>query len=456
MPIDIISSVIFDGPDVLPGWKYLKTYVPILAGLSAVKWYFGGTKNTWKRDLHGKVFIVTGGTAGLGAAVTYELAQKGAQVILLCRSVDDPFTIDFIDDMREKTNNFMIYAEPCDLSSLHSVRLFATKWLDNQPPRRLDGVICCASETIPKWKPRQVSVDGVEIQLAVNYLAHFHLLTLLKPSLHVQPPDRDVRIVLTTCASQALAEIDQEDLLWESRRYPSSKPWNVYGTSKLLLGIFGRQFQRSLNEYERADKSPCNIRVSVVNPGIMRTPSTRRFLSFGTIWGLILYLILFPVWFIFFKDAIQGCQSIIFAILAPILGAQDGGNLIQECSILTKGRNEYFDYELQNAIAEKTEKLIEGLERSAAIERKKQEKALGLDKEKKKQEEKKKQDIHEKPSNDDELNYKLSMMRKSMGLPMGSDGNKLFSKEDKPDAVSVKATGKDSGKSKSKSKSRKR
>ncbi|KAJ8142180.1 hypothetical protein OY671_004661 [Metschnikowia pulcherrima] len=435
MPIDIISTAIFDGPEKIPGWPYLKTYVPVLAGLSAMKWYFGGTTNPWKRELHGKVFIVTGGTAGLGAAVTYDLAQKGAQVILLCRSIDDPFTVDFIDDMRAQTDNFMIYAEQCDLSSLHSVRLFATKWLDNQPPRRLDGVICCASETIPRGKARQVSVDGAEAQIAVNYLAHFHLLTLLKPSLHVQPPDRDVRVVFTTCASQALAEIDPQDLLWESRKYPAKKPWAVYGTSKLLLGMFARSFQRSLVAYERADKSPCNIRVSIVNPGFMRTPSTRRFISMGTLWGLFLYVLLFPVWFIFLKSATQGAQSILFAVLAPILGAQDGGNLIQECAILTKGRREYFDYELQDDVAAKTQQEIDKLEKSSAIERKKQEKASGLDKQKQKEAEQKKADLREKPATDDDLTYKLNMMRKSMGLPMGSDAGSLFTPDDMADAT---------------------
>ncbi|KAM9916887.1 hypothetical protein OXX59_009709, partial [Metschnikowia pulcherrima] len=349
--------------------------------------------------------------------------------------IDDPFTVDFIDDMRAQTDNFMIYAEQCDLSSLHSVRLFATKWLDNQPPRRLDGVICCASETIPRGKARQVSVDGAEAQIAVNYLAHFHLLTLLKPSLHVQPPDRDVRVVFTTCASQALAEIDPQDLLWESRKYPAKKPWAVYGTSKLLLGMFARSFQRSLVAYERADKSPCNIRVSIVNPGFMRTPSTRRFISMGTLWGLFLYVLLFPVWFVFLKSATQGAQSILFAVLAPILGAQDGGNLIQECAILTKGRREYFDYELQDDVAAKTQQEIDKLEKSSAIERKKQEKASGLDKQKQKEAEQKKADLREKPATDDDLTYKLNMMRKSMGLPMGSDGGSLFTPDDMADAT---------------------
>ncbi|OBA22561.1 NAD(P)-binding protein [Metschnikowia bicuspidata var. bicuspidata NRRL YB-4993] len=437
MPIDIISTAVFDGPEAIPGWLVLRTVVPALAGLLAVKWYFGGNSNPWKRELHGKVYIVTGGTAGLGAATVYELATKGAQVILLCRALDDPFTVDFIDDMREKTNNFMIYAEQCDLLLLHSVRLFATKWLDNQPPRRLDGVVCCASETIPKGRPRLVSVDGVELQTAVNYLLHFHLLTLLRPALHVQPADRDVRVVVVTCALQAMGQVAPDDLLWERRAYPAGQPWLVYGTSKLLVGMFARLLQRGLNGYERPDKAPCNVRVCAVNPGLMRTPATRRFLSMGSVWGLLVYVLLFPVWFVFFKTAWQGCQSVLFALLSPVLGAQDGGNVIQECRIVTKARREYYDYELQDAVFAETERLIARLEKLSAAERKKQEKALGLDAEKARQAAAKQRDIHEKPDSEADLAYKLSLMRKSMALPMGADAPGLFAH----DGPAAKATG---------------
>lgn len=453
MPIDIVSTAVFDGPQAIPGWRYISTFGPVLAIAAATKYYFAGASNEFKRELHGKVYILTGGTSGLGATLAYELALKGAQLILLSRSTDDAWTVEFIEDLREKTNNLMIYAEHCDLSLLHLVRLFATKWLDNQPPRRLDGVICCAADCVPRGRSRQYSVDGVENQLAVNYLAHYHLLTLLKPSLQVQPPDRDVRVVLTTCTSQAAGQIDKNDILWESRLYPDNAPWKVFGTSKLLLGMFGRSFQRLLNEYERKDKAPCNVKVSIVNPGIMRSPSTRRFLSMGTIWGLFVYILLYPIWFIFFKDAVQGCQSLLFAIYAPMLGAQDGGNLIQECKILTKGRPELTDDVLQDEVFAATADIIQKLEKLSAIERKKQEKKLGLDKKKAEEEKKKKEDVHEKPQNEEELQYKLDAIRKSMGILSQQQGDlPLFPEEGVEQAKNAaKSTGK-----KPKGKARKR
>ncbi|PVH13747.1 uncharacterized protein CXQ87_001865 [Candidozyma duobushaemuli] len=454
MPIDIVSTAVFDGPQAIPGWNYLTTYGPAVAVAAATKYYFSGASNTFKRELHGNVYIITGGTSGLGAELAYELANKGAQLILLSRSTDDAWTVEFIEDLRDKTNNFMIYAEHCDLNSLHSVRLFATKWLDNQPPRRLDGVICCAADCVPRGRDRQVSVDGVETQLAVNYLAHYHLLTLLKPSLHVQPPDRDVRVVLTTCTSQAAGSVDKDDLLWDFRQYPVNSPWKVFGTSKLLLGMLGRSFQRQLNSYDRKDKAPCNVKVSIVNPGIMRSPSTRRFISMGTIWGLFLYVLLFPIWYIFFKDTVQGVQSLLFAIYAPMLGAQDGGNIIQECKILTKTRPELTDEVLQDEVFAKTAEHIQQLEKSSAIERKKQEKKLGIDKKKAEAEQKKKEDAHEKPQTEEELQYKLDAIRKSMGISSQSGEMPLFPEEG-VDAAKKNYAPKSTG-SKPKGKARKR
>lgn len=82
--------------------------------------------------MHGKVFILTGATStnGMGASVAYDLALRGAQLIILSSKMDQ-FTSDFIMDLRKKTENELIYSEFCDFSDLTSVRKFATNWIDN-------------------------------------------------------------------------------------------------------------------------------------------------------------------------------------------------------------------------------------------------------------------------------------------------------------------------------------
>ncbi|CAI5757440.1 unnamed protein product [Candida verbasci] len=410
MPVDFLTSVFFDGPEIIPYWDEIKHYgptvIPIISTIAGLKYYFRGSTNIWERDLHGKVYIITGGTSGIGQQIVNELGHRGAQLILLARNTNDLWLAEYIEDLRDGLNNNLIYAEQCNLSSLYSIRKFATKWLDNQPPRRLDGVICCAAECIPRGKQRVNTVDGVESHIAINYLANYHLLTLLEPSLKVQPPDRDVRVLIATCSSINLSDKIDSDLLWEKKQYPSQQPWKIYGYSKLLVGLFAKEFQNRLDQYERKDKSPCNIRVNLVNPGLVRTPSTRRFISMGSILGLFLYLLFFPIWWLFLKSVFQGAQSFYFGIMAPIIMKIEGGQIIQECKIQTKVRKEFDDAVLQKEVFDKTEKLIAEIEKKSAINRKKIELQTKTKEELIKEEQRKK-NLNVKPETNEELEYKL-------------------------------------------------
>ena len=55
-------------------------------------------------------------------------------------------------------------------------------------------IILCANTMTPRGAAVQISEDGVEANFAVNYLANFHLLSILSPAIRAQPADRDVRI----------------------------------------------------------------------------------------------------------------------------------------------------------------------------------------------------------------------------------------------------------------------
>lgn len=428
MPLDYLGAVFFQQTHEIPYLEQIKLTLPPLVLAILLKLYTNGSTNTWERKLHGKVYIVTGGTSGIGAALVREMASRGAQLVLLTSQIGEDsensgklWMTDYINDLREVTGNEMIYAEYCDLSSLYSIRKFATRWLDNKPARRLDGVICLAGETLPIGKLRTNSIDGVEIQMAVNYLSHYHLLTLLAPALNVQPPDRDVRVILSSCLSQNMGDIEVQDLLWEERNYPVNKPWKVFGTSKLLLNMFSKEFQRQLTSYQRPDNQPCGVRVNIINPGIVRSPGTRRFLTMGSIFGLFLYILLYPIFWLFLKSSEQGMQSYLFGINSPVPYNGKGGHYIKECSILeNEGRHELYDEGLQKKVFEITKDKIEHLERASALERNKGKKKTATKKETK---------VNATASNDNvkqqqELeNAKIGLFKSAFE---GSDANPLF------------------------------
>lgn len=307
-----------------------------------------------------------------------DLATRGAQLVLLTRQpLTDPFLVDFIMDLRALTGNELITAEQVDLSSLHSIRVFATKWVDNAPPRRLDMIILCANIMTPKGTQVRITEDGVESTFGINYLANFHLLSILSPALRAQPPDRDVRIIFGACSSYMGGQIPESvPLPKPTARVGSTRlkviaadPAAAYGSSKLALMTFARAFQKHLSTYKRPDKQPMQSRVIIVDPGWSRTPGMRRYLNFGSLWGLAVYLIMWPFWWLVLKSPDQGGQTFLFAAMEAEFGRGDGGQFLKECKEAKIYRNEIDDEEAQKRLWGMSEKAIETLEKDGAKRR---------------------------------------------------------------------------------------
>jgi NAD(P)-dependent dehydrogenase (short-subunit alcohol dehydrogenase family) len=378
MPIHFLAEAIWTGIPWLPDfWIVLKCLLAA-AVVGLLKWYSMGARNTAERQMHGKVIMITGGTSGIGAATALSLAQRGAQLVLLVhQSPKDLFLLDFIDDLREKSGNELIYAEQVDLSSLHSIRQFATKWIDNAPPRRLDMIILCAATLTPPGKARNVTKEGLEENWMVNYLANFHLLSILSPAIRAQPPDRDVRILFATCSSYANSPAIEDGSAAIAKKDWS--PSKAYARSKLALMIFGQAFQKHLDAYKRPDGAPMNARVIFVNPGFARTPGMRRWLSRGTLWGLGLYLALWQNAWILLKSSEGGAQGFLYAAMEVTLGRGPGGKMIKECQEVDYNRSDIKDEKVAKKLWEASEKLIERVEREEAVRRALEKKETELD-----------------------------------------------------------------------------
>jgi hypothetical protein len=318
----------------------------------------------------------------------YDLASRGAQIILLTQHApSDLFLVDYIQDLRASTRNELIYAEQVDLASLHSIRTFATKWVDNAPPRRLDMVILCANTLTPsRSSVRRVTPDGLDEEWQVNYLANFHLLSILSPALRAQPPGRDVRVIFSTCSSYIGGTIDLKRTEGTKtttnnklRKGKASKAgstqktgsFNMYGMTKLALMVFAQAFQKHLSAYKRPDDQPMNARVLLVDPGYCRTPGTRRWLSGGALWGLLAYLLTWPLWWLILKSPQQGAQSFLYAAMEGRFGQGEntGGWLIKECREVDMLREEVKDVEVAKQLWEFSEQQIQAKEKESATRR---------------------------------------------------------------------------------------
>ncbi|KAH8696134.1 hypothetical protein BGW36DRAFT_321053 [Talaromyces proteolyticus] len=390
MPIPIISHGVTEGLSAIPyAWTVIKVAL-VVGTVALLKYFFSGARNTSERLMHSKVVMVTGGTSGIGAAIVHDLASRGAQIILLTQHApSDVFLVEYIEDLRESTNNELIYAEQVDLTSLHSIRTFATKWVDNAPPRRLDMIILCANTLTPTRGPQRLTPDGLDEEWQVNYLANFHLLSILSPAIKAQPFDRDVRIIFSTCSSYMGGTIDlqrTEGALPDTKSTSRSttkkakkgssvqkakNASSIYGMTKLSLMVFAQAFQKHLSSYKRPDLQPMNARVIIVDPGFSRTPGTRRWITGGTLWGLLVYLVTWPVWWLILKSSQQGAQSFLYAAMDGKFGRVDGigGWLVKECREVDYMRKEVKDEKVAKQLWEFSEQQIQAKEKEAATKR---------------------------------------------------------------------------------------
>ena len=294
------------------------------------------------------------------------LAARRAQLVLLTsQAPTDPFLADYIEDLRNSTGNELIYAEQVDLSSLHSIREFATKWVDNAPPRRLDMIVLCADTLTPRFGVSRKTEDKVDAVWGINYLANFHLLSILSPAIRAQPPDRDVRIAFTTCSSYVGGDIKN----LKDNHHDPLPAGRKYETSKLANMIFAQAFQKHLDEYKRPDKQPNNARVVLVDPGFTLTPGMRRWLTLGSLWGLLVYWLTYPVWWLILKSPLQGSQGLLMAAMEGDLGEGAGGRFLKECRDVPFTRSEVTDEEVQKKLWAFSETQIQALEKESAIRR---------------------------------------------------------------------------------------
>jgi NAD(P)-dependent dehydrogenase (short-subunit alcohol dehydrogenase family) len=385
MPIPFLAELVFNGiPGGISYWRVVKGLLAITV-LGAIKSYSSGASNNSERQMHSKVIMITvcswstladyiptniffqGGTTGIGAAIAFNLAKRGAQVVLLTHhSPSDFFLIEYIEDLRQRSGNELIYAEQVDLSSTYSIRKFATKWIDNAPPRRLDMIILCAATFTPPGKARILTTEGIEETWMVNYLANFHLLSILSPAIRAQPPDRDVRVILSTCSSYITSPPLSGNEAVDTKDWSPAK---AHACSKLALTTFGHAFQKHLDAYKRPDGTPMNARVVFVDPGYTRTPGMRRYLTRGTLWGLALYIILWQNIWLLLKSSEQGAQSFLYAAMEATIGRGNGGKLIKECMEVDFARADVKDEEAAKKLWEGSEKLIERIEREEAVNR---------------------------------------------------------------------------------------
>lgn len=153
--------------------------------------------------------LVTGASAGIGAAACERFARLGASVHMLVRNRDKG------EDARarisERTGSDRLKVEVCDVSSLASVRDFSSRFVAEQG--ELHALVNNAG-VMPSTRIH--TEEGFELSFATNVLGPFLLTNLLLPSLRRGAPSRVINVSSGGMYSQRLCA---EDLQLERRKY---------------------------------------------------------------------------------------------------------------------------------------------------------------------------------------------------------------------------------------------
>ena len=118
----------------------------------------------------------------------------------------------------------------------------------------------------------------------------------------------------------------------------------------------------------------------------------RRYLTWGSLTGLFIYLMTYPIWWFVLKSPNMGAQSFLYAGMEAQYGRGDGGWLIKECREVEMSRADIKDEKVQERLWKYSENMVQEAEKRGALARSKTKKeAEAREKETVKKEEKPKE-----------------------------------------------------------------
>ena len=167
-------------------------------------------------------------------------------------------------------------------------------------------LICNAGVMSYEDPAKTVTEDGLELHFAVNYLAHFYLVSLLRDLL-LQSGAGRVVVVSSILLKEGEVDTDQLGCPGVSRYSQrvggrSARSPLAYADSKLMLALFSRELQR---------REP-SLSIFTVSPGWCRT-SLGRSAHISCISFPLLALLMLMVG----KTVEQGADTIVFCAAKP-------------------------------------------------------------------------------------------------------------------------------------------
>ena len=197
-----------------------------------------------------KIAIITGANKGIGLAVAKDLIAKNYQVILACRDTAK-------GKMAEQHLGANAKFLKLDLSQPSSINQFVNQI--NSDYSEIDVLYNNAGLI---YRDFELTEEGYESMIAVNYFGSFRLALMLLENLH----RRSGRIIQVTSLSMYLARAFNLSGLHSNESFsPSSR----YNFTNLLRSMFAIELENKLKK--------TSISVATAHPGITKSRQSRPY-----------------------------------------------------------------------------------------------------------------------------------------------------------------------------------
>jgi len=240
-------------------------------------------------DLSGKVFIVTGGNAGIGRETCKQLLLKNAKVYLAARSESKAQAA--LDELEKETGKKAIFHR-LDLGDLDATKKSAQEFLEYvfQPPctvslsnrlsyrrreTKLNALIANAGVMIPPID--QLTAQKFDLQFGTNVLGHLLFIRLLYPLLVSTTTSADPsRIVWVASSMQYYFKPPiKYDWITDTEARRKQNPWVLYSQSKFATVQLAYALQRELGDKD-------GVVIFSLDPGNIKSDLQRHNQSFIT------------------------------------------------------------------------------------------------------------------------------------------------------------------------------
>ena len=216
--------------------------------------------------MKGKTCVITGANAGIGFETAKALAEKGAEIIMICRNPSKGKVA--LESIKSATKNDNITLITADMGKQKTIRDAGRHIRSNYS--KIDVLVNNAGT----WVSEQTfTEDGIETVFAVNHLAYILLTHELYGLLKAAP---EARIVNVASDSHFNGTIDFDNLFLNDT-YNGLKS---YALSKLGNVMFTYELDRR--------KQEDNITINALQPGLVKTDIGLKHTKWlhGLVWKL--------------------------------------------------------------------------------------------------------------------------------------------------------------------------